>query len=81
MHTPTSQPTIFLNSLEHEGKQYIRIWHKPNPFTVKRLEKSSWIKFNKTFKCFVMYRSEKCIDLLEPGTDLRYTDLTGSQKQ
>ncbi|MFT2011388.1 tyrosine-type recombinase/integrase [Pontibacter sp. 13R65] len=60
----TSQSVIFLNALEHEGKPYVRLWHKPNPFINKRLKEATWVKYSKTYKCFVMHRSEHCIELL-----------------
>ena len=54
---------VFLNSLEHEGKKFIRLWYKPSPFITKRLREASWIKYSKTYKCFVMRHSPQDIDL------------------
>jgi integrase/recombinase XerD len=56
-------PVLFLNPLEHGGKTYIRIWHKPNPFISKRLKEASWIKHSKTYKCFVMHHSPQAIEM------------------
>ncbi|MFD2513225.1 tyrosine-type recombinase/integrase [Pontibacter locisalis] len=64
MYYTSSQPVIFLNPLEHDGKPFIRIWHKPNPFIVKRLKEAEWLRYSKTYKCFVMHRSEQCIERL-----------------
>ncbi|RDV10752.1 integrase [Pontibacter diazotrophicus] len=71
---------MYLNALEHEGKRYIRIWHKANPFIGKRLREAAWVKYSKTYKCFVMHRSEHCIELLHlhfeglARVDSRYLD-------
>ncbi|MFD3003036.1 tyrosine-type recombinase/integrase [Pontibacter toksunensis] len=60
----TAQATVFLNSLEHEGKRYIRLWHKPNAFISKRLrEAATWIKYSKTYKCFVMHHTPQAIEM------------------
>ena len=56
-------PVLYLNALEHEGKQFIRLWHKPNPFIVKRLKEASWVKYSKTYKCFVMSHSPQSIEM------------------
>lgn len=55
-------PVLYLNTLEHEGKQFIRLWHKPNPFIVKRLNEASWVKYSKKYKCFVMHHSPQSIE-------------------
>ncbi len=55
-------PVLYLNSLEHDGKPFIRIWHKPNPFIVKRLKEATWVKYSKTYKCFVMHHSSDSIE-------------------
>ncbi len=59
----TNQATVFLNPLEHEGNKYIRLWHKPNPFISKRLKEAAWIKFSKTYKCFVMHHTPQAIEM------------------
>ncbi|MDX5422795.1 MAG: integrase, partial [Hymenobacteraceae bacterium] len=64
MYYTSSHPVVFLNPLEHEGRPYIRIWHKPNPFIVKRLKEAAWLRYSKTYKCFVMHRTEQCIERL-----------------
>ena len=75
-----SAPVLYLNALEHEGKRYIRIWHKTNPFIGKRLKEAGWVKYSKTYRCFVMHRSEHCIELLHlhfeglARVDSRYLD-------
>jgi integrase/recombinase XerD len=56
-------PVLFLNPLEHAGKAFIRIWNKPNPFLSKRLKEASWIRFSKTYKCFVMHHSSQAIEM------------------
>jgi integrase/recombinase XerD len=43
-------PVLFLNPLDHEGKRFIRIWFKPNPFVSKRLKEANWIRYSKTYK-------------------------------
>ncbi|MFC6997933.1 tyrosine-type recombinase/integrase [Rufibacter roseus] len=59
----STQAVVYLNPLEHEGRQYIRVWHKPNPFIVKRLKEAAWIKYSKTYKCFVMHHTAQAIEL------------------
>lgn len=63
MQFPSNQPVIYLNSLEHEGVKYIRLWHKPNPFIVKRLKEAAWIKYSKTYKCFVMHHRPQSLEM------------------
>ncbi|MEJ8801918.1 tyrosine-type recombinase/integrase [Pontibacter sp. H249] len=58
-----SQSAVFLNTLEHEGKRFIRLWFKANPFIAKRLKEATWIKYSKTYKCFVMHHSPQSIDM------------------
>ncbi|GAB3529878.1 hypothetical protein GCM10027443_09740 [Pontibacter brevis] len=58
-----AQATVFLNPLEHEGKNYIRLWHRPDPFINKRLKEAAWIKYSKTYKCFVMHHTPQCIEM------------------
>ncbi|WP_439880140.1 tyrosine-type recombinase/integrase [Pontibacter sp. MBLB2868] len=63
MRQGSTQHEIFLNSLEHEGKKFIRLWYKPNPFISKRLKEAGWIKYSKTYKCFVMHNSPHSIEM------------------
>ncbi|MHA6250083.1 tyrosine-type recombinase/integrase [Pontibacter sp. CAU 1760] len=63
MSYPNNQPAVYLNALEHEGKPYIRLWFKANPFVFKRLKEASWIKYSKTYKCFVMHNSNQAIEM------------------
>ncbi|MDX5423396.1 MAG: site-specific integrase [Hymenobacteraceae bacterium] len=75
-----SYPVVFLNALEHEGKRFIRLWFKANPFIVKRLKEANWLKYSKTYKCFVMHRTDQCIEKLHQHfeglakLDARYLD-------
>ena len=59
----TIQAILFLNPLEHDGRNYIRLWHKPNPFISKRLKEAAWVKYSKTYKCFVMHHSPQAIEM------------------
>lgn len=63
MQLSSTQPVIYLNALEHEGHKYIRLWHKPNPFIVKRLKEADWIKYSKTYKCFVMHHRPQSMEM------------------
>lgn len=63
MQFPSNLPVIYLNTLEHEGVGYIRLWHKPNPFIVKRLKEAAWIKYSKTYKCFVMHHRPQSMEM------------------
>ncbi|MBD1396191.1 tyrosine-type recombinase/integrase [Pontibacter sp. JH31] len=63
MQFPSNQPVIYLNALEHEGAKYIRLWHKPNPFIVKRLREANWIKYSKTYRCFVMHHRPQSMEM------------------
>ena len=54
---PASLPVLFLNPLEHQGKTYIKFWHKPHPAISQKLKTASWIKYSKTYKCYVMHHS------------------------
>ncbi|WP_299821631.1 tyrosine-type recombinase/integrase [uncultured Pontibacter sp.] len=56
-------PVIYLNPLEHAGKNFIRLWFKTNPFISKRLKEASWLKFSKTYKCFVMHHTNQAIEM------------------
>ncbi|PRY05352.1 site-specific recombinase XerD [Pontibacter ummariensis] len=62
-HTSPAPPIVYLNLLEHEDRQFIRLWHKPNPFIVKRLKEAPWMKYSKKYKCFVMHHSPQCIEM------------------
>ncbi|QHL89497.1 tyrosine-type recombinase/integrase [Nibribacter ruber] len=55
---------MYLNPLEHGGKKYIRIWHKANPLLSKRLKEAPWIRYSKTYKCFVMHLASTAIEKL-----------------
>lgn len=57
-------PILYLNPLAHGGKDFIRIWHKPNPLMAKRLKEANWVKYSKTYKCFVMHRCNQAIEKL-----------------
>ncbi|QCR21115.1 tyrosine-type recombinase/integrase [Pontibacter sp. SGAir0037] len=63
MAYPADYPFVYLNLLEHEGKKYIRLWYKPNPFISRRLKEASWIKQSKTYKCFVMHHTPQAIEM------------------
>ncbi|PTX18205.1 site-specific recombinase XerD [Pontibacter mucosus] len=56
-------PVLFLNPLDHEGKRFIRIWFKPNPFISKRLKEAGWTRYSKTYKCFVMHHTSQAIEM------------------
>ncbi|NDK56664.1 tyrosine-type recombinase/integrase [Pontibacter fetidus] len=59
----SSFPILFLNPLEHAGKAFIRIWHKSSPFISKRLKEATWIRYSKTYKCFVMHHTSQAIEM------------------
>jgi len=59
-----SAPVLYLNTLEHEGRQFIRLWYKPDHRITKRLKESDFIKYSKTYKCFVTHKTPKAIELL-----------------
>ncbi|MBB6612364.1 tyrosine-type recombinase/integrase [Pontibacter sp. Tf4] len=63
MSYPSALPVIYLNPLEHAGKKFIRLWFKPNPFISKRLKEAAWLKFSKTYKCFVMHHTNQAIEM------------------
>ena len=60
----TQAPVLYLNSLEHEGKSFIRLWHRPNPLISKRLKESTLVKFSKTYKCYVTHKTPQAIEQL-----------------
>lgn len=64
MAYPSQLPVLYLNPLEHAGKAFIRVWHKPNPFISKRLKEAGWIKYSKTYKCFVMHHTDQAIEMM-----------------
>nr|WP_241749138.1 tyrosine-type recombinase/integrase [Rufibacter sediminis] len=65
MYQPTaSAPVLYLNPLEHGGKEFIRIWHKPDPRLTRRLKESGAAKYSKTYKCFVAHRTPQAIERL-----------------
>lgn len=61
-HSSAPQAVIYLNLLEHGDKRYIRLWHKPNPFISKRLKEAAWVKYSKTYRCFVMHHTPQDIE-------------------
>lgn len=64
MYTPSAAPVIYLNSLEHEGKQFIKLWHKPDQRISKRIKESNFIKYSKTYKCYVTHKTLQVIEQL-----------------
>ncbi|MHA6248241.1 tyrosine-type recombinase/integrase [Pontibacter sp. CAU 1760] len=63
MSYTNNQPAVYLNALEHEGKRFIRLWFKANPFISKRLKEATWVRYSKTYKCFVMHHSPQSIEM------------------
>ncbi|WP_299761881.1 hypothetical protein [uncultured Pontibacter sp.] len=63
MAYPAQLPVLFLNPLDHVGRRFIRVWHKPNPFISKRLKEANWIRYSKSYKCFVMHRTSQAIEM------------------
>ena len=57
-------PALYLNALEHQSKQFIKLWFKPDLRISRKLKEASWIKYSKTYKCFVTYRSSQTIEQL-----------------
>ncbi|RIJ43178.1 integrase [Pontibacter oryzae] len=55
---------MYLNLLEHGGKQFIRLWYKPDHRITKLLKTSKVAKYSKTYKCFVMHKAPESIELL-----------------
>jgi integrase/recombinase XerD len=61
--TPSSaRATIYLNTLVHGNKKYIRLWYKPNALVTKHLQEGTWLKFSTTYKCFVMHHTPQAIE-------------------
>ncbi len=46
-------PTLYLNTLLHAGKPLLKYWHRPNPLLRQRLQEAPWVKYSKTYGCFV----------------------------
>lgn len=57
-------PVLYLNTLEHEGKQFIRLWYKPDHRITKLLKGSEAAKFSKTYKCYVTHKTPEVIEVL-----------------
>ncbi len=57
-------PVVYLNNLDHEGKQFIRLWYKPDHRITKQLKDSVVAKYSKTYKCYVMHKTPEAIELL-----------------
>ncbi|KAA3438856.1 tyrosine-type recombinase/integrase [Rufibacter hautae] len=55
---------MYLNPLEHAGKPFIRIWHKPNPRISRRLKECGAAKYSKTYKCYVAQRTPQTVERL-----------------
>jgi integrase/recombinase XerD len=55
-------PVLYLNPLEHQGKTFIKCWYKPNAAISQRLKSASWIKFSRTYKCFVMPKTPRALE-------------------
>ncbi|SIR30847.1 tyrosine-type recombinase/integrase [Pontibacter lucknowensis] len=62
--TYNSAPVLYLNSLEHQGKQFIRLWYKPDHRITKLLKDSDVAKYSKTYKCYVTHKTPEAIELL-----------------
>ena len=62
--TYNAAPVLYLNSLEHEGKQFIRLWYKPDHRITKLLKDSNVAKYSKTYKCYVTHKTPEAIELL-----------------
>jgi len=62
MNLAATYPQIYLNTLEHGNKKYIRLWYKPNPFITKKLHEAAWVKYSKNYKCFVMHYTPQTIE-------------------
>ncbi len=56
---------VFLNPLEHAGKTYIKLWNKPNRQISDKLKQAAGVKFSKTYKCYVMAKTEHQVALLQ----------------
>ncbi|WP_241499115.1 tyrosine-type recombinase/integrase [Rufibacter ruber] len=58
------EAAVYLNALAHEGKRFIKLWYGTNPAVTKRLRQAGWVKFSKTYKCYVMHHSAQAIEML-----------------
>jgi site-specific recombinase XerD len=56
-------PIIYLNRLDHAGKVFIKIWHKPNLTIGQQIKTASWIKYSKTYRCFVMPHTQEALQM------------------
>jgi integrase/recombinase XerD len=56
-------PTVYLNTLLHGGKPLLKYWHRPNPLLRQRLQEAPWVKYSRTYGCFVSHRTEQNIEL------------------
>ena len=54
-------PALYLNPLHHQGKTFIKCWHKPHPLLQQKLKAAPWMKYSQTYKCFVMPHSSQAI--------------------
>src|SRR5687768_14644845 len=55
-------PVLYLNPLEHQGKTFIKCWHQPDPAISQRLKTAGWIKFSRTYKCYVMPHTPQALE-------------------
>ncbi|HEY4651866.1 MAG TPA: tyrosine-type recombinase/integrase [Pontibacter sp.] len=63
MSYTASYHEIYLNTLEHERKKYIKLWYKPNPFITRKLNEATWIRYSKTYKCYMMHHLPQTIEM------------------
>lgn len=57
-------PVVYLNTLEHAGRQFIRLWYKPDHRITKQLKDSTVAKYSKTYKCYVTHKTPEAIERL-----------------
>jgi site-specific recombinase XerD len=57
-------PSLYLNLLEHDSRKFIKLWFKPDHRISLRLKQAEWIKYSKTYKCFVTHSSSQTIEQL-----------------
>ncbi|RAU83009.1 tyrosine-type recombinase/integrase [Pontibacter arcticus] len=75
-----STPIVYLNTLDHEGRKYIRIWYKTDNRISSRLKGCAFVKYSATYKCYVTHKTEQSIELLHQAfqgmaiVDTRYLD-------
>ncbi|MDX5347284.1 MAG: phage integrase N-terminal SAM-like domain-containing protein, partial [Hymenobacteraceae bacterium] len=65
MYFNLQKPVVFLNTLEHEGKVFVKLWHKPDRHISQKLKQTDGVKFSKTYKCYVMHKTEQQVALLQ----------------